>query len=74
MEQQQNSSCSTSTAQLVGVDPSPVFIDMAREAFAGEPRASFLVGDAVATGQADACFDLVNRFPTRGVGSTSVLK
>ena len=46
-------------AQLVGVDPSPVFIDMAREAFAGEPRASFVVGDAVATGQADACFDLV---------------
>ena len=46
-------------AQLVGVDPSPVFIDMAREAFAGEPRASFLVGDAAATGQAEACFDLV---------------
>ena len=45
--------------QLVGIDPSPVFIDMAREAFAGEPRASFVVGDAVATGQAEACFDLV---------------
>lgn len=46
-------------SQLVGIDPAPVFIDMAREAFADEPRASFLVGDAVATGQADACFDLV---------------
>jgi ubiquinone/menaquinone biosynthesis C-methylase UbiE len=46
-------------AQLVGSDPSPVFIDMARETFAGEPRVSFALGDAVATGQADACFDLV---------------
>jgi ubiquinone/menaquinone biosynthesis C-methylase UbiE len=46
-------------AQLVGIDPSPVFIDMARQAFAGEPRISFGLGDAVATGQADACFDLV---------------
>jgi len=46
-------------AQLVGIDPSCVFIDMARETFAGEPRVSFAVGDAVATGQADAFFDLV---------------
>ena len=46
-------------AQLVGIDPSSVFIDMAREAFAGEPRVSFALGDAVATGQADASFDLV---------------
>jgi ubiquinone/menaquinone biosynthesis C-methylase UbiE len=46
-------------AQLVGIDPSFVFIDMAREAFAGEPRVSFALGDAVATGQADASFDLV---------------
>ena len=45
--------------QLVGIDPSPVFLDMARETFAGEPRVSFAVGDAVATGQADAFFDLV---------------
>ena len=43
-----------SPAQLVGIDPSPVFIDMARETFAGEPRVSFAIGDAVATGQADA--------------------
>jgi len=48
-----------SPAQLVGTDPSPVFIDMARATFAGEPRVSFALGDAVATGQADASFDLV---------------
>ena len=46
-------------AQLVGIDPSSVFIDMARETFAGEPRALFALGDAVTTGQADAVFDLV---------------
>jgi arsenite methyltransferase len=46
-------------AQLVGIDPSSVFIEMARATFAGEPRVSFAVGDAVATGQADALFDLV---------------
>ena len=46
-------------AQLVGIDPSLTFIDMAGEAFAAEPRVSFALGDAVATGQADACFDLV---------------
>lgn len=48
-----------SPTQLVGIDPSSVFIDMARATFAGDPRASFAVGDAVATGQADASFDLV---------------
>src|SRR6266851_320416 len=48
-----------SPAQLVGIDPSPVFIDMAGATFAGEPRVSFAIGDAVATGQADAFFDLV---------------
>ena len=46
-------------ARLVGIDPSSVFIEMAGEAFAGEPRVSFAIGDAVATGQADAFFDLV---------------
>ena len=46
-------------ARLVGIDPSPVFIEMAREAFAGEPRVSFAVAEAAATGQPDACFDLV---------------
>ncbi len=46
-------------AQLVGIDPSSVFIDMARETFAGEPRVSFALGDAVTTGQAEASFDLV---------------
>jgi len=48
-----------SPAQLVAIDPSSVFIDMARETFAGEPRVSFALADAVATGQADAFFDLV---------------
>jgi arsenite methyltransferase len=48
-----------SSALLVGIDPSSTFIDMARETFAGEPRVSFALGDAAATGQADACFDLV---------------
>jgi ubiquinone/menaquinone biosynthesis C-methylase UbiE len=46
-------------AQLVGIDPSPVFVDMAAAAFAGEPRVSFAVADAMATGQADGFFDLV---------------
>jgi ubiquinone/menaquinone biosynthesis C-methylase UbiE len=45
--------------RLVGIDPSSTFVDMARETFAGEPRVSFALGDAVATGQGDACFDLV---------------
>jgi arsenite methyltransferase len=44
---------------LHGVDPSGAFIDMARARFADEPRASFAVGDAVATGEPDAAFDLV---------------
>ncbi|MFL6949145.1 MAG: methyltransferase domain-containing protein [Xanthobacteraceae bacterium] len=46
-------------AELIGIDPSPVFIDMAREVFAREPRASFAIGEAAATGQANASFDLV---------------
>jgi arsenite methyltransferase len=46
-------------ARLVGIDPSPVFIDMAAESFAGDPWASFAIGEAAATGQPDACFDLV---------------
>ena len=46
-------------AQLVGIDPSPVFVEMAGATFAGEPRVSFAIGDAAATGQADAFFDLV---------------
>lgn len=48
-----------SPAQLVGIDPSSAFIDMAGKAFAGEPRVSFATGDATATGQVDGCFDLV---------------
>ena len=46
-------------AQLVGIDPSPVFVEMAGATFAGEPRVSFGIGDAAVTGQADAFFDLV---------------
>jgi ubiquinone/menaquinone biosynthesis C-methylase UbiE len=46
-------------AQLVGVDPSAVFVDMACATFADEPQMSFVVGDAAATRQPDACFDLV---------------
>src|SRR5262249_5557384 len=42
-----------SPAQLVGIDPSSAFIDMAGKAFAGEPRVSFATGDATATGQVD---------------------
>src|SRR5258708_39427901 len=48
-----------SPAQLVGIDPSSAFIDMAGETFAGEPRVSFAIGDATATGHVGACFDLV---------------
>src|SRR5712691_1463829 len=46
-------------AQLVGIDPSSALIDMAGATFVGEPRVSFAIGDATATGHADACFDLV---------------
>ena len=46
-------------ARLVGTDISPVFVKMAREAFPGEPRLSFALGDAVATRQPGASFDLV---------------
>jgi ubiquinone/menaquinone biosynthesis C-methylase UbiE len=44
---------------LVGVDPSPAFIDMSRSAFVDDPRASFHVGEAGATREQDAQFDLV---------------
>src|SRR5262245_37947906 len=46
-------------AHLLGIDPSPAFLDMAWETFAVDPRVSFAVGEAGATGQPDACFDLV---------------
>lgn len=45
--------------ELVGVDPAPGFIEMADEAFAGEPRAGFHVGDAVRTEEPGSSFDLV---------------
>jgi ubiquinone/menaquinone biosynthesis C-methylase UbiE len=46
-------------ARLVGIDMSPVFVKMASETFAGEPRLSFALGDAVATRQPGASFDVV---------------
>jgi ubiquinone/menaquinone biosynthesis C-methylase UbiE len=46
-------------ARLVGIDASPVFVEMARQAFADQPQASFALGDAVATGQPSSFFDLV---------------
>lgn len=46
-------------AELVGIDPSPVFIEMATEALDWDSRARFQVGDARDTGQPDGSFDLV---------------
>jgi ubiquinone/menaquinone biosynthesis C-methylase UbiE len=46
-------------ATLVGIDPCSLFINMASQAFKGEPRVSFAVGKAAATGHGDASFDLV---------------
>jgi len=46
-------------ARLLGIDVSPVFVKMAREAFAREPQLSFALGDAVATRQPSTSFDLV---------------
>ena len=36
-------------ARLVGIDMLPVFVRMAKRAFAGEPQLSFALGDAAAT-------------------------
>lgn len=46
-------------AELVGIDPSPVFIEMAARAFAQDKRARFMVGDARDIGQPSSSFDLV---------------
>jgi arsenite methyltransferase len=46
-------------ARFVGIDPSSVFIGMANETFAGQPRVTFELGDAVTSGQPDTFFDLV---------------
>ena len=45
--------------EVVGVDPSPVFVDKARELGKGLSQLSFQVGDGRALPLADACFDLV---------------
>ena len=46
-------------ARFVGIDPSSVFIGMANETFAGQPRVTFELGDALTSGQPDTFFDLV---------------
>ena len=46
-------------ARLLGIDMSLAFVKMASEAFAGEPRLSFAVGDATALRQPSTSFDLV---------------
>jgi len=46
-------------AELVGIDPSPDFIELAKKGLAGEERASLRVGDATASGEPDAAFDVV---------------
>lgn len=45
--------------ELVGVDPAQGFIDIASARYAGRSEVRFTVGDAIATGQPDAYFDLV---------------
>ena len=45
--------------RALGIEPSPVMVARAREAFRSEPRLSFEIGDAKATGLADGSADLV---------------
>jgi ubiquinone/menaquinone biosynthesis C-methylase UbiE len=44
--------------ELVGIDPSPAFVEMATEALGGDSGARFQTGDAGDTGQPDESFDL----------------
>src|SRR5262245_24918014 len=46
-------------SKVVGVDPSPVFIEKAQELGKGLPQLSFHTGDGRAVPFADASFDLV---------------
>ncbi|HZM77439.1 MAG TPA: methyltransferase domain-containing protein [Candidatus Limnocylindrales bacterium] len=46
-------------AEVVGVDPSPLFIAKARELAAGLPQVSFEVGDALSLPLKDSSFDVV---------------
>jgi arsenite methyltransferase len=48
-----------SPAQFVGIDPCSVFISMANETFAGHPRVTFELGDALTSRQPDGFFDVV---------------
>jgi ubiquinone/menaquinone biosynthesis C-methylase UbiE len=45
--------------EVVGVDPSPIFVERARELGKGHPELSFRTGDGRAVPFADASFDLV---------------
>src|SRR5262245_253401 len=45
--------------EVIGIDPSPLFIEKARELAKGKPRLEFQTGDARALQFADASFDLV---------------
>jgi ubiquinone/menaquinone biosynthesis C-methylase UbiE len=46
-------------SEVVGVDPSPIFVEKARELGKGHPQVSFRTGDGRAVPFADASFDLV---------------
>jgi SAM-dependent methyltransferase len=52
---------------VVGVDPSPVFVEKARELGRGLPQLSFHTGDGRAVPFADASFDLVVFHTTRAM-------
>ena len=45
--------------EVVGIDPSPIFVAKARELARGHGRLSFLIGDGRALPFADASFDVV---------------
>ena len=45
--------------EVIGIDPSPIFIDKARELGKGIPQLSFHIGDARALEFSDASFDLL---------------
>ena len=54
-------------SELVGIDPAAGFIGMAKQRYADRTVATFHVGDAVDTGEADASFDLPSaRWKARG--------
>lgn len=50
--------------RVIGVDPSPVLLERARDLAAGMPRLRFAEGDGRASGLADASFDVVILYTT----------